>query len=91
MLVFNFLILLLMIRNLTFAFSPGIYRIRCSKNGFVYIGKSANGLTRLGTKCLDLTLPRHDGFEWQSEAYLFGDCAFKFEVLNHGLAYKDKA
>lgn len=62
-------------------FKPGLYKITCLKNNKIYIGQSANVLSRLGRHVDNLENNRHDCKELQKDFNKYGKINFKFESL----------
>ena len=65
-------------------FSPkkmGIYKIKCLKNGKVYIGQSVNIKKRLIEHIRELEKGTHDNQKMQSSYNKYGGNSFTFEVL----------
>jgi group I intron endonuclease len=62
-------------------FTAGIYEIRCLKNNKVYIGESANLLSRLGQHSDTLKNNRHDCFDLQQDFNKYSKTDFVFKVL----------
>lgn len=72
-------------------FNPGVYKIVCLKNNKVYIGESANVLSRLGRHSDNLVNNRHDCFELQNDFNKYTKKNFAFLVLDLGAELKVEA
>nr|AOC61477.1 putative GIY-YIG homing endonuclease [Rhexinema sarcinoideum] len=63
---------------------PGLYQIRCLKNGRIYIGESECCLYRLGGHLKDLRNRRHHCLPLQKDFLLYGICFFEATIIDFG-------
>src|SRR5579864_2038394 len=63
--------------------SSGIYRIRCKRNGKIYVGSAADLRARWKQHVTALRAGRHINPHLQSAWRWYGDAAFEFEILEH--------
>lgn len=73
--------------NLAMFIQPGLYAIKCLKNGRVYVGQSKNLLERLGKHSALLMRGLSDSSELQDDWNLHGPLSFEMHVLATGALY----
>jgi group I intron endonuclease len=70
-------------RSLENPTSSGIYQIRCTQNGKIYVGSAVNLQARWEQHCRSLNMNQHHNPHLQSAWKLYGPANFEFAVLQY--------